>query len=404
VTALCPGGGASQPRPGIDLLQSLTAAGIIDLLVTGSVSWYAYIAAGVGYLAYNLTDLCATDPPPMPTLSAERLFSYVNEGEPQNSQALREDVYALLANYLWRQYCECVGGGTVAPFLPPPQPDGYQSNDPQLDRPAGTPCSTAPTVFETKNFNAVGDIEWDFNPSSSYVANAQWLRFTHNGGYGSTPFVYPATHTLIFRPAGSTTVLGQYTWQQTAEIAGGSPETHQLIVPAGASTMRLLTHVDGISSRSFGMQWIPSWFCSAPPPSLLTPCCPPDPALENLIIQVLRLEQLILDSLGGTFGYTKGAVHANLTGSGSLPVTGLRGVLVDVTQGTPTNPQLEGVPPYEWNLGWISLLTGDGFVDEKRLTRQHQVWQPALMPGATTVGYFLHPGVTATLTELHPPS
>jgi len=402
MTALCPGGGASEPKPLEDILVSFTAASIIDVLVTGEMGWYAPIAAGVGYLTYNLTDLCFTDPPPMPTLSAERVFSYL--ASTQGAQFLREDVTALLANYIWGQYCRCVGGGTVPAPVPLPPPDGYNSNDPRLNAPGGTPCSTVPSIFETKTFDAAGNVEWDFNPAPTFVANAQWLRFTHNGGYGATPFVYPVTHSLVFRPAGSTTVLGEYTWQQTAEIAGAAPVTHQVLVPAGASTLRLLSHVDGAPNRSFGMQWLPSWFCSAPPISLSEPCCPPDPTLENLIIQVLRLEQLILDSLGGTFGYTKGAVHANLTGSGSLPVTGLRGVLVDVTQGTPTNPQLEGVPPYEWNLGWISLLTGDGFVDEKRLTRQHQVWQPALMPGATTVGYFLHPGVTATLTELHPPS
>jgi hypothetical protein len=53
-------------------------------------------------------------------------------------------------------------------------------------------------------------------------------------------------------------------------------------------------------------------------------------------------------------------------------------------------------------MGWLSIMTGDGMIQEKRLTRMSQLWFPNLMNLATTFGYYLFPGVTATITELHP--
>jgi len=73
-----------------------------------------------------------------------------------------------------------------------------------------------------------------------------------------------------------------------------------------------------------------------------------------------------------------------------------------VTQGTPTNPLLPGNPPYQWDLGWMSVLTGDGMIEERRLTRATQLWFPTSMPLATTFGLFTNPGVVVNLTELLP--
>lgn len=50
----------------------------------------------------------------------------------------------------------------------------------------------------------------------------------------------------------------------------------------------------------------------------------------------------------------------------------------------------------------MSVMTGDGMIEERRLTRQFQVWLPQSMPLATTFGFFLFPGVVATITELVP--
>jgi len=41
-------------------------------------------------------------------------------------------------------------------------------------------------------------------------------------------------------------------------------------------------------------------------------------------------------------------------------------------------------------------------IDETRITRQSQVWASRLAPLATTYGYQLNQGFTATVTELVP--
>ena len=94
-------------------------------------------------------------------------------------------------------------------------------------------------------------------------------------------------------------------------------------------------------------------------------------------------------------------MHGGLSGSGSLAISGLVGIQIDITSPLPPR-QLEGTPPYIWDLGWMSILTPDGMIEERRITRDTQVWQPHLMNEATTLGYFFKEGVVGTITELQP--
>jgi hypothetical protein len=47
-------------------------------------------------------------------------------------------------------------------------------------------------------------------------------------------------------------------------------------------------------------------------------------------------------------------------------------------------------------------MTGDGMIEEKRITRDTQVWQPRLIQEASTFGYFFKDATVATITELQP--
>jgi hypothetical protein len=61
-----------------------------------------------------------------------------------------------------------------------------------------------------------------------------------------------------------------------------------------------------------------------------------------------------------------------------------------------------GQPPYQWDMGWMSVENGDGMIDEQRLTRVDQVWMSRLFPTSTTFGYSLPAGVTVSFQELEP--
>jgi hypothetical protein len=109
----------------------------------------------------------------------------------------------------------------------------------------------------------------------------------------------------------------------------------------------------------------------------------------------------LLQRYGKPFAYIKGAVHAGLSTTGTLAIDRLLGVQVDVTASPAGHTVKLGNPSYLYDLGWLSVVTPDGFIDEVRLTRDHQLWQSRLFPMALSVNWALQAGVTITLTELH---
>jgi hypothetical protein len=159
-----------------------------------------------------------------------------------------------------------------------------------------------------------------------------------------------------------------------------------------------------------------------PPPVVVPPGWPTAPTFPcdptNLCDALQRLTQLLnaigrtvsedysIDTLsqryGTPFAYIRGTRHRSLTGTASLTPVASRiiGFLVEVTAHPADNQQYLGVPPYIVDLGWVSILTGDGFIDEIRLTRTAQVWTSKLAPLATVIGYGLREGVQADITEL----
>jgi hypothetical protein len=142
-------------------------------------------------------------------------------------------------------------------------------------------------------------------------------------------------------------------------------------------------------------------WCGSGGPTVWQNCCPPDPALMLGIRSILDIAEQILAS-SRPENYKYGTVHTGLTGAGTFAVADLAGFKVEITSGIPTNPQLPGTPPYEWSVGWMSVSSPDGMIDEKRITRQHQVWLSGVTPYATVFGYYLNPGFTINVTELLP--
>lgn len=99
------------------------------------------------------------------------------------------------------------------------------------------------------------------------------------------------------------------------------------------------------------------------------------------------------------FATVNGAVHSGLSGEGSFAIAVLVGVQIVIT-GHPLGRELEGVPHYIWDLGWISCMDGNGFIQERRITRLNEVWMPRGFQEATILGYSFKTGVTARITEL----
>jgi hypothetical protein len=125
--------------------------------------------------------------------------------------------------------------------------------------------------------------------------------------------------------------------------------------------------------------------------------------------QILLLQQTLgadlglatlLQRYGLPFAYVRGATHAGITGSGSFAVSRLLGLEFQVIAQPAGLKTVGGFETYIFDLGWISIESADGFIDEVRLTRTTQLWFSRLMPMALRVGHFFNPGVTVSITEL----
>lgn len=157
-----------------------------------------------------------------------------------------------------------------------------------------------------------------------------------------------------------------------------------------------------------------------PPPDIRTPPGTPIPPLvtcdgadvcATLVDILTRVGQLqsVVSALfeattlsqryGVPFAYIPGRRISNLTGSNSASIDRVVGLRIEVLEAPETKLVL-GVPPYVFDLGWISCLTPDGMLDEIRLTRVATTWMSKLLPAATQVGWGLRDGVSIAITEL----
>lgn len=173
------------------------------------------------------------------------------------------------------------------------------------------------------------------------------------------------------------------------------------------------------SAVTFALTGFNYCFCglsAAPPPIPIQPDLPGVPvppartcsdqdicdALNELSKRVTIISKQLqeVQRYGVPFEYIRGAVHSGQQLAGSFAISRLLGMQVDITQHQPGRPDLEGNPPYVWDQGWMSIMTADGMIEEKRISQSHMVWLPRLMDMAVTFGFELFPGTVATFTEL----
>jgi hypothetical protein len=151
----------------------------------------------------------------------------------------------------------------------------------------------------------------------------------------------------------------------------------------------------------------PGW-----PPTPTYPCDPATPCVDLVDIrrkldEVLRLvgEEYglvtLLQRYQLPFASVPGSPHLGLQGKGSFAVQSLLGLRIHVTAHPPGHVDLEGTPPYVWDQGWVSILTGEGLIDERRVSFSQMDWMPRLMEAAIVVGYDFKPGTVVDITELH---
>jgi hypothetical protein len=391
------------------------AAGIgalADVLTDGLAT--VALAAVIGGMTYDLLNVCSSPDPGDPVLTHDDLL---NALEPQNPLAFNAAVARIqqwFVHMMWPLWCNCANG-----TAPPPS---TAINPPPVGTNDGLPSGTATAPC------------WDTKQSYAYAINTPTTDLTRSlvpyqhtqpadpsvGVPGNIVAVIPSgvtqftsTVTLDRQPATVSFVVGVDYVGSTGLPTGGVSigdyngqtglvQTGTHVIPTNTTGWAIVSNNADSVAHSFSVEI--SFFCPGQQPiGVSTPCCPPDPNVDIRLRSIQDMLTYVMNHLGATpNSYTKGTVHASLSGQGNISISGLVGVQAVVRSGTPTVPQLEGNPPYQWNLGWLSASTPDGMIDEKRLTRTNQVWISGLTPFANSIGYYFNPGVVVDLVELQP--
>ena len=422
MTAFC-GGGTSAPKPGVDGIVQISAE------VAGSLigAEFGPIGADVlGTLAAMqapiiTNNFCAGEPPADPHITQTDLFNAAQLYQPLVSGPAILRLGQWIQCQLWPLMCECTSG-TTPPITTTPIPPTQIIPAPGGGTVTGQPCwtqiysGTVPAGNGNGLFTGLTNVTQQLMPS-------YWLAAGNSVPGITDAWIIPANDPTIYQADATLTVdsvpvngvqfnVNEYSPGWTGEysvtlapgsvhsgVTTGSESFGLPPTPWNQAPRRLQVNNDDTTPHTFTVKW--TIWCNPPAPA--TPCCPPDPALQTYLDRILGIVQQILADQGAstTPGYKLGTQHTGLSGSGSLTVNDIVGVQVAITAKPPTRV-IEGNPPYIYDMGWMSILTVDGMIEEKRISRDSQIWLPVSGRLATTVGYFLNSGVTANITELVP--
>lgn len=399
MTATCPGT-TSSARAGFAAAQYISPAALGALLNNIPVTYAVPLAALIGALTFDLSTFCPGEQPALPVMTGADALALL---DPQDLAAFAAAVSKwrdFAGHWLWPIMCQCDTGPQPAPSAPPAKPADW----PDIDNSAVAPCWSAtvhyvfPGAASTSNHGLLALLPGVQGAScvalSSIPQGNVQLTLnvnadgTHNGSvtFGLSGYVGQA--------CGGTEVGGG----QLTTIAPGASAT--VAVPWYPSAQSGLPFVNAsIANADNSIDATLSFNCVAQSAVTEVPCCPQDPMLHAATQSILQLVTLIQRQLL-PFAYIASTAHAGLTDQGSFAVSSILGIRIELTTIPSHFGQEVGEPTVYFDLGWVSVLTADGVIEERRIQAVDTVWTPRVMSEATLVGYSFSAGVVATITEL----
>lgn len=417
MTVRCNGGTSSQ-IPGT-AATNVIGAGLITAGLEALAPWLLPVSLLVDAFLVETSSECSTDPPPVPTFDASDLeILALGLLAPTATQTIGK-INNLLLNWAWDKYCQCDSGG-FTPTAPVPPPAGTGASSANQSKPCfvgayngepglqgtGTAVSqwpdyTGPLIGTDGRTRVVHFADGSTGTGYGMPAGTTQISYTGIGptGTGGLSCTGNIDAVVTFSDVNGV-YIQQYPMGTPTGV--GCNLSGSVTVPTNASfwNAKLFNQSANWGTYLTPLVYNTNVWCGGGGPGVTSNCCPPDPSIALAIQNILQILQNPPSATPKP--YVKGATHVGLVGEGTLTVSGLFGVQLQLTTGVPTAIQFPGVPPYERSVGWVSMLTADGMIDESRITRQNQVWASALAPYATTIGYHLNPGFTMTLTELTP--
>jgi hypothetical protein len=416
LTALC-GGGTSGPKPLVQPTVVYGSGAIAAAITAAGAEWAVLVAPLLAVLAVETLTLCSTDPPPSVALS-EAEHNALTEGtfDATYFVALGKLKDQFL-HAVWFDLCECTSGPQpIAPTNLFPPPINVTVQVPYGNCPAPRARTTS-----TLNLGGTG-YQASSNRTQQFFPGRQTYRSGTNTIAGAQDVV-AVDPSWVGLAATMDWVSGSASGANSAQFAviGFGPDLLAVTSLATVTASQQFPHqrypatgFATLNRNSFPYIAVTSLHISASDPDGVidgaidfncsgagagSGCCPPDPTLQGTLDQILT-QLTLLQRFSLPFSYVASTAHNGLTGTGSLPIGRSIGLRLDVTQFPAGNKQFLGEPPYIFDLGWVSVLTPDGMLDEIRLTRVNTSWLSKLIPSSTVVGWGLRDGVTLNITEL----
>lgn len=389
MTAYCSGGTSSQRAEFAEVLYiGPAAAGA--LLNNIRTRWAVPLAALIGAATYRLSVFCATDPPPMPTITTDDVASLLNPlFDPVQFLTARQKFQDLIGALLWPTVCQC-DTTTTAPAVGPVDPGGWSVTPHVGDPGTAQPCyefaekimtpylTSFPLPIQTKIHQGETLVAMEIwqadggGPHGTMTWQLYWqdADFTTIHLETAQPFPFQTTHVTAYYPwfSGAEYVLAR--WNSAAQ-----PTSHD----TGHAIMRL--------------------YCGTNPNNLPAPCGPPDFTLQPQLDSLLALVTLIQRQVA-PFAYIAGTEHAGLTGNGSISVQGLIGARLELEMWCTSVGEESGDPNVIFDAGWVNWGNADGVTPREHLVAEQQVSFPPAAGQFTSIHYSLGQDVSLRITEL----
>jgi hypothetical protein len=390
MTALCAGGTSGQ-RFGTAAVVDYASGLLATLAAEFGSAWLIPLIPLAGLPPLVLATFCSSDPPAMPTFTQAEADALLNLTPGAAFVSGLPKLGAALQNIIWNDACQCTSGTYTAPTAPA-QPAGSITVVTGSGSAVGqTLCAVDHSLPDNSSL-PLGVT--NMHAASFYGSPAvQLVRVHYSRQLHVQPDFHPQFYYQIDNGPGAIRV------NLPTMVADNVLRTIDIPVPAGHSGIAVLIDTGMLGPRD---DTFVCWFEDFCGPGVGAPgCCGADLAtsatLQHILALVTDMQRNYMP-----FAYVLGAVHAGLTGTGSVPVSRLLGVKVALTTIPGGAVTLPGNPGYIKDMGWMSVSEVDGMIQERRISQAAFTWFPPYMPLADHINYFLDPGVVATFTEISP--
>lgn len=393
MTALC-GGGTSGAKPGVNAIVNLGASALLAILQRYGVnaSWLQRALTFIDLGDITLSSFCATDPPAIPTwtLADGAAILALAVGTPDWDAAVAK-LSDLMLHLAWYEFCECkTGTATAYPTAPAP-PSGVA-----LPSSGSQACLTESqlglNVFDNDPVNTAFTTLMNLYGRNPTLFEVQ-VRSQVQSGVGFTNTLKIAHYQITDPNTGAFTFLGNGPNFTVGATANGTFSFAPLANANGWIVQKATSSGTGVNKNWLSL--VCNTYCGGASP---VGGVAVDPVTRAMLQSILDLVTII-QRQGVPFAYVSGPMHSGLSGTGTVNVSAVIGVLLNVSIPARAGDQV-GTPDTRWEVGWINFGTADGYNNRVQIFTDSQVVFPSVAGLYTIVGYTLLPGVTMTLTEL----